>query len=88
MNKEEYPESIFAYEFFYRVGLCESKGEAKRVISQGGCYLGERENRTRIPSPNFEITLDHFDENNLLRIWKGKKKTLLLQAKEEKEECE
>ncbi|MBC7358061.1 MAG: tyrosine--tRNA ligase [Desulfacinum sp.] len=46
MNPEELEAGIPAFELFARVGLCESKSAARRLIQQGGAYLnGQRISR-------------------------------------------
>jgi tyrosyl-tRNA synthetase len=46
MSPEELEAGIPAFELFARVGLCESKSAARRLIQQGGAYLnGQRISR-------------------------------------------
>ncbi len=67
---------IPAYELFFLGGLCSSRGEAKRLLSQGGGYVGDRQIKT-FDEP---IALDAADENGRILLRKGKKKYLIVQA--------
>lgn len=49
-------------------GIVASKSEGRRLIQQGGLYLGD----TKITDPDFLLTADHFSNNSVL-IRKGKK---------------
>ncbi len=51
-----------------RTGLVPSKGEGRRLIQQGGIYIGE----TPVTSIDFVLSADLFDNNELI-IKKGKK---------------
>lgn len=39
LSREEFEQGIPAYILFEKAGLCKSRGEARRLISQGGGYL-------------------------------------------------
>lgn len=56
-------------ELFVEVGLCSSKGEARRLIAQGGAYRAEQ----RIRSPEERIGLEHMGPQGVL-LRKGKKR--------------
>ncbi len=56
-------------ELLVEVGLCSSKGEARRLIAQGGAYRGEQ----RILSPEERIGLEHMGPQGIL-LRKGKKR--------------
>ncbi|HOF05905.1 MAG TPA: tyrosine--tRNA ligase [Syntrophales bacterium] len=78
----EKPLSVFehgvpAYELFYESGLCSSRGEARRLIEQGGAYINE------IPINAFDekITANHVSAQGLIRLRKGKKKHFLVIVK-------
>ncbi len=60
---------IPACELLVEVGLCSSKGEARRLINQGGAYRGEE----RICSPEERLGLEHMGPQGLL-LRKGKKR--------------
>jgi len=57
-----------ACELLVEVGLCASRGEARRLIAQGGAYRGEE----RILSPEERIGLEHMGPQGVL-LRKGKK---------------
>ncbi|MBW2065776.1 MAG: tyrosine--tRNA ligase [Deltaproteobacteria bacterium] len=42
ISADELREGIPAYVLFERVGICKSRGEARRLISQGGGYINNR----------------------------------------------
>lgn len=60
---------IPAFELFAEVGLCTSKGEARRLIQQGGGYV----NGQRIQEFDERATLNHVDKGEIL-LRAGKKK--------------
>ncbi len=61
-------QGIAAAELFTEVGLCRSRGEARRLIAQGGAYCGER----RISSHEEKIGMDDMGPQGIL-LRKGKK---------------
>ena len=68
---------IPAFELFAEVGLCSSKGEARRLIKQGGGYINGR----RIETFDERATLDQLQEGELL-LRVGKKKYHRIQVDE------
>ncbi|MEJ2236169.1 MAG: tyrosine--tRNA ligase [Syntrophobacterales bacterium] len=68
---------IPAFELFAEVGLCSSKGEARRLIKQGGGYINGR----RIETFDERATLDQLQEGELL-LRAGKKKYHRIQVDE------
>lgn len=60
---------VSAFDLFHESGLCASKGEAKRVLSQGGGYVNDRPVR----SPEEKIGLGDANERGEIRLRKGKK---------------
>ncbi len=60
---------VSAFDLFHEAGLCASKGEAKRVLSQGGGYVNDRPVR----SPDEKIGLADANERGEIRLRKGKK---------------
>jgi tyrosyl-tRNA synthetase len=66
--RERLQEGIPAYELFAEVGLCRSRGEARRLILQGGAYCGER----RVPAPEERIGSRDLAPGGIL-LRKGKK---------------
>ncbi len=75
-SREELERGIAACELFFVGGLSSSKGEARRLLSQGGGYVGERP----IASGDELVGLKDADENGRIRLRKGKKKYLIVQA--------
>ena len=69
ISQEELEQGIPAYILFERAGLCKTRGEARRLISQGGGYL----NGDRIQSFDQIIKLKHLRDDSLI-IRAGKKK--------------
>jgi len=69
ISQEELEQGIPAYILFERADLCKTRGEARRLISQGGGYL----NGDRIQSFDQIIKLKHLRDNSLI-IRAGKKK--------------
>lgn len=65
---------ISAFELFQEAGLCSSRGEAKRLIAQGGGYV----NDMQIAAIDAKIGLQHADDNGEIRLRKGKKKYALV----------
>ena len=66
--KGRFVEGINACELFVEVGLCQSRGEARRLITQGGAYLNEE----RVESHERDFVLGDVGEEGLL-LRKGKK---------------
>jgi len=56
-------------------GLTQSMSEAKRLIEQGGIYVGERQVKT----VDEKLLIDDFTGGRELRIRKGKKKYLIIE---------
>ncbi len=68
-TQKELEQGIPAYMLFERAGLLKTRGEARRLISQGGAYL----NGKRIQSFDQIISSKNLKENSLL-LRAGKKK--------------
>ncbi|MDI9571483.1 MAG: tyrosine--tRNA ligase [Pseudomonadota bacterium] len=68
---------IAAYQLFHETGICASRGEARRLIEQGGAYINDE------PVPAFDemITERHLGAQGLIRLRKGKKKHFLVIVK-------
>jgi len=77
-SKKDLENGLPAYELFFEANLCASKGEARRVISQGGGYVNDRQ----IQSFDEKIGLDHFGEGTKIFIRKGKKKYSIVEIEE------
>jgi len=65
---------IPAFELFHEVNLCSSRGEAKRLIAQGGGYVNDRQ----LTQFDERIGLADADERGEIRLRKGKKKYMIL----------
>ena len=70
----ELADGIPAFELFHRCGLCSSRGEARRLLSQGGGYINERQ------IENFEEKIAIKDVRQML-VRKGKKTYMLIKVK-------
>jgi tyrosyl-tRNA synthetase len=70
-------QGIPAFELFAEVGLCSSKGEARRLIQQGGGYINGR----RIQKFDERTTLEHLEKGEIL-LRAGKKKYHRIQVDE------
>ena len=68
---------IPAFELFAEVGLCSSRGEARRLIKQGGGYINGR----RIEAFDERATLDQLEKGEIL-LRAGKKKYHRIQVEE------
>ena len=79
VDKSRLSSGIAAFELFAEVGLCSSKGEARRLIQQGGGYINGR----RIQKFDECATLDHLDKGEIL-LRAGKKKYHRIQVDENK----
>ena len=64
-------------ELFFQTGLCASKGEARRLIEQGGAYI----NDVQVASFDEKIDMHHTDALGIIRLRKGKKKHFLVIVK-------
>ena len=68
---------IPAFELFQEAGLCSSRGEARRLIAQGGAYVNDRQ----IVAFDEKIGLPDADEKGEIRLRKGKKRYVILLLK-------
>ncbi len=69
IDKKELEQGLSMAEFLSRYGVASSKGEARRLISQGGVYI----NDIRVEGSGRDITPGDF-KGNILMLRKGKKK--------------
>lgn len=76
MSSKELGHGIPAYILFHSSGLCKTRGDARRLISQGGGYLNDQ----RINSFDQIINMECFN-NGLLLIRAGKKKYMKICVK-------
>jgi len=65
---------IPAFELFHETNLCASRGEARRLIAQGGGYVNDRQ----IGAFDERIGLSDVDEKGEIRLRKGKKRYVIL----------
>jgi len=63
-----------AYELFFETALCSSRGEARRLIEQGGAYVNDRQ----VASFDEAITVTMADLNGRIHLRKGKKRHFLI----------
>jgi len=70
-------QGVPAFELFAEVGLCSSRGEARRLIKQGGGYINGR----RIETFDERATLDQLEKGEIL-LRAGKKKYHRIQVDE------
>jgi tyrosyl-tRNA synthetase len=77
LGSSQLSQGIPAFELFAEVGLCSSKGEARRLIQQGGGYI----NGQRIKKFDDRASLDHLVKGEIL-LRAGKKKYHRIQVDE------
>ncbi|MBP8981198.1 MAG: tyrosine--tRNA ligase [Syntrophobacterales bacterium] len=70
-------EGIPAYVLFCESGLCTSRGEARRLIEQGGAYINDRP----VAAFDEKVTAAQMDARGVIRLKKGKKKYFLVKVK-------
>ena len=82
LNKtpEELEKGIPAFELFYEAGVCASKSEARKVISQGGGYVNDRQ----LCKFDDKITINEVNERGEIVLRKGKKNYFIVSIKDEK----
>jgi tyrosyl-tRNA synthetase len=68
---------IPAFELFTEAGLCASRGEARRLIAQGGGYV----NDVQINAFDEKIDINHIDARGEIRLKKGKKHHFIVRVK-------
>jgi tyrosyl-tRNA synthetase len=68
---------IPAFELFHEGNLCSSRGEAKRLLSQGGGYVNDRQLKVF----DERIGIEDADERGEIRLRKGKKKYLIISVR-------
>ena len=69
LEKERLAKGVLVFELFAETGLCTSRGEARRLISQGGGYINER----RLNDLNERITKEDLKEGAII-LRAGKKR--------------
>lgn len=73
-RREALVQGIPAFELFQDAGLCSSRGEARRLIAQGGGYVNDRQ----IMAFDERIGLADLDGKGEIRLRKGKKRYAIL----------
>ncbi|MBN2397875.1 MAG: tyrosine--tRNA ligase [Deltaproteobacteria bacterium] len=74
-TRDELGAGIPAFELFHDAGLCKSRGEARRLIQQGGAYVNGRQVNV------FDETIGNDDiEDGAIRLRKGKKQHVLIRV--------
>jgi len=73
--KADLEKGIPAFELFHETNLCASKGEARRIIAQGGGYVNDRQ----IETFDEKIGLADFGGGSKVYLRKGKKKYAVLE---------
>ena len=76
-SREALIPGIPAFELFHEAGLCSSRGEARRLIAQGGGYVNDRQ----IGAFDEKIGLPDADEKGEIRLRKGKKRYVILSVR-------
>jgi tyrosyl-tRNA synthetase len=77
IERRKLDEGIPAFELFHEAGLCSSRGEARRLIAQGGGYVNDRQ----IGAFDEKIGLPDADEKGEIRLRKGKKRYVILSVR-------
>ncbi len=75
-KRDDFEKGIAAFELFHDVGLCKSRGEARRLITQGGAYV----NGVQVAKFDEKIGSDSIDEAGEIHLRKGKKQHILIQV--------
>ncbi len=73
-NRNDLEKGISAFELFQEAGLCSSRGEARRLIAQGGGYVNDRQ----IKVFDEKISLSDADAKGEIRLRKGKKRYVIV----------
>jgi tyrosyl-tRNA synthetase len=73
-SREALAAGVPAFELFHEANLCASRGEAKRLIAQGGGYVNDRQ----LTVFDEKIGLADADDRGEIRLRKGKKKYVIL----------
>jgi tyrosyl-tRNA synthetase len=76
-SREALGRGIPAFELFQETGLCSSRGEARRLIAQGGGYVNDRQ----LMAFDESIGLADLDGKGEIRLRKGKKRYVILSVR-------
>ncbi len=77
IDRARLTEGVAAFQIFAEVGLCKSSSEARRLIQQGGAYVGEE----KIAAFDQLVTLAQAGDDGAIWLRAGKKKHHRLVAK-------
>jgi tyrosyl-tRNA synthetase len=77
IERRRLDEGIPAFELFHETNLCASRGEARRLIVQGGGYVNDRQ----LAVFDERIGLGDVDDRGEIRLRKGKKKYAIIRLK-------
>ena len=78
-TKAELDQGIAAFELFFEAGLCTTKSEARRLLTQGGGYVNSRQIKTF----DEKIGTGDRDDQGQIRLRKGKKKYVVVEVLED-----
>jgi tyrosyl-tRNA synthetase len=76
ISKDELAKGVPIVELLVSRGLCASKGEARRLISQGGVYV----NNVRVEAVDLAVTTAHLATPSFVLLRSGRKSYHLLRA--------
>jgi len=76
-SREALVQGIPAFELFQDAGLCSSRGEARRLIAQGGGYVNDRQ----LGAFDERIGLADLNGKGEIRLRKGKKRYVILSVR-------
>lgn len=76
IERSRLDQGIPAFELFHETNLCASRGEARRLLSQGGGYVNDRQ----LATFDERIGLGDIDQRGEIRLRKGKKRYVILSA--------
>jgi tyrosyl-tRNA synthetase len=76
-SREALSTGVPAFELFHETSLCASRGEARRLIAQGGGYVNDRQ----LKAFDECINLADVDEKGEIRLRKGKKRYVILSVR-------
>jgi tyrosyl-tRNA synthetase len=76
-DRRELETGVPAFELFHEVGLCASRGEARRLLSQGGGYVNDKQ----IKVFDERISSSDADAKGEIRLRKGKKHYVIVTAR-------
>jgi tyrosyl-tRNA synthetase len=74
IERSELSQGIAAFDLLHRAGLCESRGEARRLIKGGGGRLNDKV----IEDESQLITLDNLGAERVIKLSAGKKRHVII----------